>query len=355
MNQFVIGVIGRIDERLCDGQTIKTRVLVEELKQKYPDAAFRMVETYQYTKRAYQILKDLLRCMKDSHVVFILLSRNGMRLMFPLVNFLNFFYKKPIFHDAIGGTLDRLAAKDPILKAQLKRFDINWVESPSIKTSLENMGVRNVEYLPNFKRLPILNSDELLWINHEPFVFCTYSRVNEEKGIGRAAEAVLQINRAMGRKRVALDVFGPIEGDFGRTLDHYIELSNGAIVYRGVSQFDKSVEVLKDYYALLFPTTFFGEGFPGTLIDAFSAGLPVIATDWHCNGEIIRNGHTGYVYPADQPECLQQLMEKLISEPEKTLEMRRNCLHEAQKYSAVSVMKVICERIEMKVSEKAKV
>lgn len=354
MSQVKIGVIGRSTEKLCDGQTIKTRVLIEELKRKYPNAELKLVDTYQYTKRVWRVLKDLFTCMKQSQVVFLLLSRNGMRVIFPIVNFLNLFYKKPIFHDCIGGNLDVLAEKYPFLKKQLKRFDINWVESPVLKTRLEKMGVHNVEYLPNFKRLRILPKSELSQKNQVPYNFCTYSRVNEAKGIGRAAEAILQINRAAGKTLVALDVYGPIEEDYDQILDRYIEQANGAITYRGVVEYDKSVEILKDYYALLFPTIFQGEGFPGTLIDALSAGVPVIATDWHCNGEIIKNEYTGYVYPVDEPECLQQLIEKIIRDPEKNLQMRRNCLCEAVKYDADSVMRVICERIEWKALRKEK-
>ncbi|MFR3494185.1 MAG: glycosyltransferase [Blautia sp.] len=52
------------------------------------------------------------------------------------------------------------------------------------------------------------------------------------------------------------------------------------IRYKGMVPFNQSTEVLKNYDALLFPTYYEGEGFAGTIIDAFAAGLPVIASDW---------------------------------------------------------------------------
>ena len=52
------------------------------------------------------------------------------------------------------------------------------------------------------------------------------------------------------------------------------------IKYGGLVPFDKSVEVLKNYFALLFPTYYEGEGFAGTLLDAMAAGVPVVASDW---------------------------------------------------------------------------
>ena len=51
---------------------------------------------------------------------------------------------------------------------------------------------------------------------------------------------------------------------------------------------------------MIFPTYYVGEGFPGTIIDAFSSGIPDIATDWRYNSEIVQNGKTGYIYKLNQ-------------------------------------------------------
>ena len=349
-----LGIVGRSTDQLCDGQTIKTRVLVEELKRKYPCAEIFLVDTYQYQKHPWSILKNLFICMKESQAVFVLLSRNGMRVIFPIINFLNRFYRKPILHDCIGGSLDVLAEKYPGIRLQLNRFDVNWVESPNLKMRLEKMGIRNVVYLPNFKRLNVLPEGQLRKNDQRPFRFCTFSRVNEAKGVGRAAEAIIQINRKAGRIEASLDVYGPIEEDYGHVLKRYAELSDGAVAYRGVASPDQSVEILKDYYALLFPTTFDGEGFPGTVIDALSAGLPIIATQWHCNGEIIAHGKTGFLYPVEQPEQLGELIERAMLDAQSIFEMRKNCVKEAMKYDADTVMGVICDKLDKVVSSQMK-
>jgi glycosyltransferase involved in cell wall biosynthesis len=62
------------------------------------------------------------------------------------------------------------------------------------------------------------------------------------------------------------------------------------ITYKGVLDYSiVSIEISK-YFALLFPTYYHGEGFAGCLIDAFFAGLPIIATDWLYNKEILKEG-----------------------------------------------------------------
>ena len=43
-----LGIVGRIaaGTKLCDGQTIKTRVLRDELRVKYPEAEINIVDVY---------------------------------------------------------------------------------------------------------------------------------------------------------------------------------------------------------------------------------------------------------------------------------------------------------------------
>lgn len=41
-----------------------------------------------------------------------------------------------------------------------------------------------------------------------------------------------------------------------------------AVEYKGLVPYDQSTKYLKQYFALIFPTFFSGEGFPGTIIDA---------------------------------------------------------------------------------------
>lgn len=342
-----IGIIGRTayGTDLCDGQTVKTRVLAEELQRKYPTAKMYFVDTYNYKKHPIRLLFNLLKCLKNSQAVFILLSRNGMRVIFPIVNFLNFFFRKPIIHDCIGGSLDELCKKYSGIKKQIKRFTLNWVESEKLTERLKALGVGNVEYLPNFKRLEQLDEADLSVYKQKQFKFCTFSRVNEAKGIGRAAEAVIKINKEEKQNIACLDVYGPIEENYDVKLNEYIKESNGAIAYKGVADYSESVRILKEYYALLFPTTHFGEGFPGTIIDAFSAGVPVIATDWNLNSEIIKHKFTGFLYDWKNEEALEMWMRYIIENPEKQYEMQKNCIKEAKKYSPDVVMQVIDKKL----------
>ena len=347
------GIIGRTAEGtdLCDGQTIKTRVLVEELKRMDPGSRILVADTYNYKKRAFEVFSEIITVLKNSDAVFILLSRNGMRVIFPIVNNLNVLFKKPILHNCIGGSLDELVKRYPSLLRQLNRFSVNWVESEQLKSRLESLGVKNVEYLPNFKRLNVVEEYSLELTYPKKFRFCTFSRVNEAKGIGRACQAVIDINQEYGCAKAKLDIYGPIEENYDVVLDQFIQSAHGAIAYHGVVPAEKSVETLVGAYALLFPTTFRGEGFPGTIIDAFSAGVPIIATDWHLNGEIIRQGYTGFLYDPQKPEKLGELMECLMNDPELVFSMRKHCLEEAKRFAPEKVMETVKKKLDALLSK----
>ena len=59
---------------------------------------------------------------------------------------------------------------------------------------------------------------------------------------------------------------------------------------------NEGYDTLATYHAMIFPTYWKGEGFAGVFIDAFIAGLPVLASDWAYNAEILSGEQLGLVY-----------------------------------------------------------
>lgn len=349
MKKNGIAIIGRVADglELLDGQTVKTKVLREELQRRYPDRKIICADTYRYSRRFFSVLLRMIQAFLECEHIFVLLSKNGRKFFFPILTGLNRVFHRRLYHDVIGGALPEEAEKSPALRRQLKRFEINWVEFQGMKEELEKVGVENVEVLPNFKRLDILEEEDLTDEYREPFVFSMFSRVIKEKGMGEAAKAIAEVNSRFGKKRAVLHIYGPVEEGYQKEFSDLLEQYGDCVSYLGCIPFDKSTEILKSSYMLLFPSVYRGEGMPGTIIDAFSAGVPVIATDWHFNAELVHNGKTGYCYNWKQPELLMEHIVYAMEHPDEINDMRKECLREAGKYTPDAVMKQICDRMNM--------
>jgi glycosyltransferase involved in cell wall biosynthesis len=156
--------------------------------------------------------------------------------------------------------------------------------------------------VPNFKEFPIFV--DLEFVNKQSFNFVFLGRISTPKGVGFIIEASKLIKNQLPNLIFTVDFFGPLEEDFN--FDHICR-------YRGYLDFTldakKSYNILNSYNCFLFPTTWKGEGFPGVVIDAFAASLPVIATDWNMNKEIIKHGENGFIIP---PNDIQALVNQMI-------------------------------------------
>ena len=133
-------------------------------------------------------------------------------------------------------------------------------------------------------------------------------------------------------------MYGQIEPEFENEFDSILCSCTNTIRYKGKIAFDKSVDELKKYDVLLFPTVFKGEGFPGTVLDAYASALPIIASDWRYNPELITEGKTGFLYDHQHTEQLYAAIKKVVDDPCILQRMRMNCLKEYSKYSADAVM-----------------
>lgn len=329
MKKNKIGIIGRIAEgaNLYDGQTVLTVNFKNELEKMDKNKIY-CVDTYKYKKRFIICMFQTLICLFKCDDIFILLSKNGLTFYLPFLYYLNKIFKRNLYHRVIGGNLDKYVEQNPKWIKYLNSFKYNYVELESLANKLYKLGVTNAKDSPNFKNIKILCENELEKYNKETFNFCTFSRVTKDKGITDAINAIVKIRE---KYKVCLDIYGPVADEYSEEFFSLVEKYE-CINYKGIANPNKSVEILKEYYALLFPTFWKGEGFPGTLIDALSSGIPTIATDWNYNSEIIKENYTGFCYNVEKKEDLSKLIESIIKDKDKNYEMKKNCIKEAKKY-----------------------
>ena len=338
----IIGHIGG-NKFFNDGQTVKTKTLCDSFRRRNID--FKILDTYYSKRRPLYFFVGLFIESIICDDFIVLLSENGRRILFPFLSRLSKKKGKRIMHYVIGSKVTADAQNKKELASYLKSFTSNWVEGNYMIKQLETAGVYNGLYVPNYKNLTPLKESELNTIvARNEFKFCTFSRVVLKKGIEDAINAVEELSVKYPQLKISLDIYGPVSDDYRERFFSMIE-KNERCSYGGVIEPEKSVEILRNYFCLLFPTHWITEGLPGTIIDAFCSGLPVIARRWSLCDELITDGKTGLVYDFDKPELLKDKIEYSINYPQEIILMKKNCIKESSKYTEEVVLAQIIKEL----------
>ena len=343
----IIGNYGSKTKEKLSGQIVKTKICTDFLKKHFCEEKINVINTngnklLNALKSPFQVFFAL----KKSKNVTIFPAHNGVRVFVPLLVFFRKFFKGRKLHYAvIGGWLPEFLKDKPGLAKKLKRFDGIYVETNTMKRALEEQGFTNLFVMPNCKELAVLKKEELVYPAGEPYALCTFSRVMKEKGIEDAVNAVKTINEKYGRTVYRLDIYGQI--DAGQT-EWFESLKAGfpeEIHYCGAVDFSASVSVLKQYFALLFPTRFYTEGIPGTIIDAYAAGVPVISAKWQSYEDVVAEGETGIGYDFGNFEEFCSHLSDIAENPQKVICLKENCIRKAEQFLPQAALKPLLEQM----------
>lgn len=88
-------------------------------------------------------------------------------------------------------------------------------------------------------------------------------------------------------------------------------------------------EILKQCHIFVFPS-YYMEGLPKSIIDAQSAGLPVITTDWVGCRDTVINGENGFLVPVKDAETLAKKIDLLLENKELRQRMGKNARYFAE-------------------------
>jgi len=340
MAQYQYAVVAHFAEgkAVYGGQTIKTRNFTEELEAYLGKEAVYRGDTSGWKKKPMKLVKQITYALNHSDNVVILPAHNGLRVIPRLLVALRGRRRTKLYYVVVGGWLPKFLQDKKGLTKVLKKFDGIYVETRTMLAALEKQGFSNVSVLPNFKNIQLLKEEELVYAEGEPYRLCTFSRVLKEKGIEDAINAVQNVNAQLGREVYRLDIYGRVDDSYKETFAAICENLSSNIRYMGAVDGAKSTEIIKDYFALLFPTHYFTEGIPGTIIDGYTAGVPVIAARWESFADIVADNETGLGYDFADTDGLQKWLLKLAAEPNIIHNMKKACLKRAMQFDPGKVI-----------------
>ncbi len=242
---------------------------------------------------------------------------------------------KRILYWVIGGKFPSMLNRGILPINPYREIPLILVEGNGMRSDLSRLGLTQAITVPNVKEIPIipfLPKHE----SQDTFHFVFLSRIMPQKGCELIFEAVEKMKNTSHRD-FDVTFFGPIDPSYSKQFFSRIQ-QNPKCKYDGFLNLDESCnyEKLASYDAMLFPTSWDGEGFPGVILDAYIAGLPVLASRWNMNEELIKEGRTGLLYSPQDANELQKAMERIIQMD--TADLRQACRQEAMKYDACHVL-----------------
>ena len=344
---YRIGICGHFggDQIFLDGQTVKTKILFRALAERYGKDAVFAVDTYGYRRHPFKLYQNLRRMAHTCDDILFLPAQNGVRVLLPLLRLLCRKMECGMHYVVIGGWLPRLLRTHDRLLRQAAGLTTIFVESRNMAEELSRLHINNAVVLPNCKELEIASPEHQPVFEHAPYPLCTFSRVTQQKGITDAVRVIRRINKKLSKTAFTLTVYVQVEDGYREEFEQLLRESDRTICYGGEIPFEQGALIVGQYFALLFPTRYATEGLPGTILDAYAGGTPVIAARWENAGEIIQEGGTGLLYPLGDVSALEQTLYEVLEHPEKILAMRKNCLLAAENYQPDQVLPVLYQRL----------
>ncbi len=335
-----IAVIGHFGfgKNLLNGQTIKTKVLSQALKEQIGEDNVSCVDTHGGVKTLIKIIAKIHSVFKSHDDIVMLPAHNGVLIFTPLLSFVNKIARKRLHYVVIGGWLAQYLDRHKFAARLLgKNFHGIYVETSIMKRELLERNFENVCILPNYKGIYPISEEELRIVGDYPVRACSFSRVTEKKGVIDAINAVTHINNKMEKTAITLDIYGAIEDEFKEEFNSALENSPDYIRYEGSVDYDKTVQTLKEYDLQLFPTKFATEGIPGSVVEGFFAGLPVVSSKWNSFYDVIDDGVTGIGFELGNYDDFRCKLQELISNHSLINTMKKNCLKKAERYRKESI------------------
>ncbi|MCB0255205.1 MAG: glycosyltransferase family 4 protein [Anaerolineae bacterium] len=189
------------------------------------------------------------------------------------------------------------AVKDNLVKAGV----------PIAHAAVLHSGI-DVDQFRNIARTPINLGDE----NMLRLVYA--GRLTSDKGVHTAIEAVARLVQE-SRTNVHLDIIGDGDSNYITMLKRLAGGQGTPLPVRFLAKVDRGQMpgILAHYDVLVFPSKW-DEPFARVVIEAMAVGLVVIGTRTGGTAEVLIDGETGLVFPADDSVALANAIERLMND-----------------------------------------
>jgi glycosyltransferase involved in cell wall biosynthesis len=183
-------------------------------------------------------------------------------------------------------------------------------------------GLTNVAWYANSRPMPELPMGRSDGSGCRRFVFL--GQVHRGKGVRELVEAGERLPEG-----VTVDIYGPLDFDIQESEFN----GRDRVTYRGPVDPDDVHGVLSKYGVLVLPSYHHGEGYPGVILEAYAAGLPVVSTRWRAIPELVDDGVTGLLVEPRDAGALCGAMLSLVDGAELYARLREGVRRTREQFS----------------------
>ncbi len=348
MKSYKIGACGNfdLDQNFLNGQIIRTRSIVNQLEKEIGVDQIKRLSYSGWNRHPFSTLRSFVSLMWKSENVLLFPDLRAIYGLVPLAVLLKKFTGTKVYYNVIGGWLPTFLRKHRILRRCTKKLDGLFVQTNHISDLLGDIGVKQVTVFPNFKDIKIYALNEKPTEYTKPLSLVFMSRITSSKGIKELVSTVQKINR--NEIRYTLDIYGSVQNDFTEEFEELRKHFDETIRYKGQVDPLQTSTAMKDYFLHVFPTMLTNtEGFPGSVLDALSAGVPTLAAKWVSYSDVLEEGVTGLSFTLGNWSELEKKLENIYLNPDMVWSMREACIKEAQKYRPENIIKIMLKQLDV--------
>jgi glycosyltransferase involved in cell wall biosynthesis len=250
--------------------------------------------------RLFRILGSIIRALivyRPTHIYYPPAGNNKVPVFrdFVLLFPLRLLRYKLIFHYHAGGLSEVYAQLSPIWKPVFRFVYYKAAYSVCLSEHGKKdpllLQSKHIVVIPTgvddpHPRLPVVKPDDIFTV-----LFI---------GICRESKGVLDFIRVIEQcHQVNSKITGIIAGEILSDKEEIAiteAVKKGFISYVGIKTGEAKRELFTAAHCLLFPSFFEAENFPTVILEAFSFGLPVVATRWRGMPDQVTDGYTGFLH-----------------------------------------------------------
>ena len=361
------------------GQSVMFSLLVKEFQKSYPSSIANLSEPpgrgfEQFSfGRVLQVIKlalSVIRRISKTSVVYLTIAQSRVGFLRDVLFILIcVWWRRPIIAHLHGGNYAQFYGSEPpamrfLIRMALRKVNRLIVLSDQYHKEFSFMGKKFASRLrtvwntsdisPGKMRSPPKGQLRLIYL----------SNLILEKGYRDCVDAMPHLKRLLPDTKIELVLAGTyILGDdnYSSVTDmeislkkqiRYLELEDTVKVVGSINDQEKQ-EFIDRAHVHVLPTYYHNEGQPITLIEALSAGLPSVTTNWRGIGEIVENRVTGLIVPPKDPVAIAEAIAELSANPEFYKELSQQGLDKARLFAIPKHVAAITDVINEIILQKA--